>query len=179
MYDASKIAFIDTETTGLDAAVHHVWEIAVIVDGNEHTWQQRLREPAIRDADPHALALTGFDERYNAAKAVPPPESIDRFSQLVAGRHLVGACPWFDEQRLAMWLAPGSTPTWHYHLIDVEALAVGYLTADDTWSPLLPWDSKDLSRAIGVDPDQFTQHTALGDARWAKAMFEAIMGQPQ
>jgi hypothetical protein len=31
---------------------------------------------------------------------------------------------------------------------------------------------------MSYDPDQFDRHTALGDARWAKAMFEAVMGGP-
>ena len=39
-----------------------------------------------------------------------------------------------------------------------------------------PWDSDALSRAVGVNPDDFDRHTALGDARWAKAMYEAVMG---
>ena len=29
----------------------------------------------------------------------------------------------------------------------------------------------------GVDPDDFDRHTALGDARWAKAIYEAVMGR--
>lgn len=31
-------------------------------------------------------------------------------------------------------------------------------------------------RAVGVDPDRFEKHTAIGDARWAKACYEAVMG---
>jgi hypothetical protein len=59
--------------------------------------------------------------------------------------------------------------TWHYHLIDVEALIAGRLAI----AP--PWKSDDLSRAIGVEPpsDQ-DRHTAIGDARWVKQMYEAV-----
>lgn len=39
-----------------------------------------------------------------------------------------------------------------------------------------PWKSDALSRAVGVDPEQFDRHTALGDAYWAKAIYEAVMG---
>ncbi len=38
-----------------------------------------------------------------------------------------------------------------------------------------PWDSNKLSLAVGVDPDDFDRHTALGDARWAKAIYERVI----
>ena len=41
-YDQSQVAFIDTETGGLDPEDHPVWEIAVIVDGEEYVWQQKI-----------------------------------------------------------------------------------------------------------------------------------------
>ena len=113
-----------------------------------------------------------------------------RFAELTWGAHLVGAVPSFDEERLRRLLrANGACPGWHYHLIDVEALAVGWLcgggprrrTPEGAFTglgdpPALPWDSRALSRAVGVEPDQYDAHTALGDARWAKALFDAIMG---
>lgn len=40
---------------------------------------------------------------------------------------------------------------------------------------LPPWDSNDLSRAVGVDPDLFKRHTAMGDALWAAAIYERVM----
>lgn len=38
----TDVAFIDTETTGLQADRCPIWEVAVIVDGIEHVWTQRL-----------------------------------------------------------------------------------------------------------------------------------------
>ncbi|HTE66667.1 MAG TPA: hypothetical protein VK736_10485, partial [Candidatus Binatia bacterium] len=79
-------------------------------------------------------------------------------------------------------------PAWHYHLIDVEALAVGWLSglrsettlatgAYAGFVPSLPWDSDDLSRACGVEPaSEAERHTALGDARWAMRLYDAIVG---
>lgn len=41
-----NVAFVDTETTGLDPERNPIWEIAVIIpdgpDHGEHVWQQRL-----------------------------------------------------------------------------------------------------------------------------------------
>jgi DNA polymerase III epsilon subunit-like protein len=203
-YDPSKVAFIDTETTGLDPEHHVVWEIAVIVDGEEHVWQERLPrdwtapgdQPAWATVDPWVVENTGIRERYNHETALHLADSMDRLVELTRGRHLVGACPWFDSERLhrtllalAAYRGPEARQLpWHYHLIDVENLVVGYMRGQysdepDEAGPTksdLPWKSEDLSRYVGVEPDDFKpKHSALADARWAKAMFEAVMGGPE
>lgn len=70
-------------------------------------------------------------------------------------------------------------------LIDVEALAVGYLAGlaefqgYDAFAglPSLPWSSDDLSRALGVEPPKAGErHSALTDARWARRIYENIIG---
>jgi hypothetical protein len=72
-------------------------------------------------------------------------------------------------------------PSWHYHLIDVEALAVGYLagrgSADLFHPSALPWKSDDLSAALGITVRDEDRHTALGDAKWARAIYDAVMGR--
>jgi DNA polymerase III epsilon subunit-like protein len=206
----TKLAFVDTETTGLDPDLHEIWEAAVIVreeDGQEHEHKWFLPVDLGR-ADPFALKIGGFHERYGrwpartitedgGVRGIPAkefqvshlPRFCAQFAKWTRGAHLVGAVISFDEERLRRLLkANRACPEWHYHLIDVEGLAVGYLNGKAAWdggqwkswhkSDELrpPWDSKELSRALGVDPDQFEEHTALGDARWAKAMYDAVMG---
>ncbi len=193
-YDQSKVAFWDTETTGLDPELDPVWEIAVIVDGEEHLWQQKLPEmdggPDWSTVSEWVLENTRIVDSYDHAAALEIGESIDRLVNLISGRHVVGACPWFDSERLhrAILGAPFSTQTrdlpWHYHLIDVENMAVGYLKGrsvhEGYYTIDLPWKSTNLSLALGVDPADFEpKHTALADARWAKALYEAMMGEPR
>lgn len=190
----SGVAFIDTETTGLDPDRCPIWEIAVILpDGpgeGEHCWQVALPYlPVVGDEDPSGpylsrwvLENTGWNERYDSETALDPEEAIAKFASLVDGRHLVGAVPSFDEERLRRlyrWhIDPWATRfPWHYHLIDVEAMAVGWLLGDPEGDHRLdlPWKSDDLSRALGVEPPAPEErHTALADARWARAMYERM-----
>lgn len=205
MHNTSQIAFIDTETTGLDPERHRVWEIAVIVDGEEHVWQQDIgiRAPyegyggrwgdrqfanedsmwewlAERDiVSPWVLGNTGIRERYDRTQALSVHASIEQLARLVSGRHLVGACPWFDSERLhRVQLAECDHRAllWHYHLIDVETLAIGWLAARGI-TPELPWNSEILSQMVGVEPpSEADRHSALGDARWARDIYEAVFG---
>jgi len=186
-----NIAFVDTETTGLNPTLNPIWEIAVIVDDVEHCWQVRLPDdmPLVGDDDPKpstpymtkwAFEHTGWRDRYDDDLALSPLAAVERFCELVDGRHLVGAVPSFDEERLRSMYhkyvdhAPTRYP-WHYHLIDVEALTVGYL-AGIGHRVTLPWKSHELSERIGVMVPVEDEHTALGDARWAKAVYEAVIG---
>lgn len=200
-YDQNQVAFIDIETTGLDPEYQPIWEIAVIVDGVEHVWQQRIPHWRMWTPETHpqidawVLENTGLRERYDDATALNPWDSIAQLESLVKGRHLVGACPWFDSERLhraQLAETDHRSLLWHYHLIDVENLAIGFLAGasaygdglTERWGDgivdVLPWDSAALSFRLGVDPADFEpKHSALADARWAKALYEKIMGPPR
>lgn len=194
------VCFVDTETTGLDPERHEIWEVGLILpDGQERLWQLPVD---LSRADPIALNIGRFhDRRADMAMKTGHAngdttyyvgtETFARdFVRLTRGLHLVGAVVSFDAERLARLLrVNGQCPMWHYHLIDVEALAAGWLAAQSGPVPILiaganvglvsgrpPWRSEELSRAVGVNPDDFDRHTALGDARWAKAIYEAVMG---
>lgn len=182
------LAFIDTETLGLDPHRHPIWEIAVIIpDGphaGENCWQVWLTDDQIAAAEPEALEVNGFHDRYEPGTAIISSTSAVLFAELTRGRHLVGAVPSFDEERLRrmhdeLHLGRPDHYPWHYHLIDVEAMAVGYLAAQGT--PVqLPWSSDDLSRLVGIEPPTGDdRHSALGDARWARRIYDAITGDPQ
>ena len=182
-----SVVFLDTETTGLDPDRHEVWDVAIIEeDGTPHQWH--LKPQHLTTADPNALRLTSFYERVDrwtpADNVTPSGWSIHRTASweialMTAGRHLVGAVPSFDAAFLARLLHDnGHTPAWHYHLVDVEALAAGKLGI----AP--PWDSHELSRRMGIADDylflldgvEYGKHTALGDAAWARLMYQRSLG---
>lgn len=173
------VVFLDTETTGLDPDRHEIWDLAYIIDGEETVFQL---DPDLSKADPFALTVGRFYERrpfwYTLRDGKPSHVVAQTVVQDLKGRHIVGAVPSFDDAFLKRFVSAHRLPvTWHYHLIDVEALAVGYLSAQGLDYPLtLPWDSEMLSRWVEVDPNNFERHSALGDARWAKAVYEKVMG---
>lgn len=198
------IAFVDTETTGVHPG-RRPWEIAIIrrePDGTESTWVGQIGDVDLSQADPFGLRIGRFYERYwryahhtklpNGGNAMIKTEEQAAFivEDLTRGAHLVGAVPNFDSETLdAMLRRHQLIPAWHYHLIDVEALAVGYLSGrleaarmeiDQSLTEpalALPWKSDDLSRACGVNPpSEQDRHTALGDAQWAQRWYDTITG---
>lgn len=189
----APVVFVDTETTGLDPERHEIWDIGLIeADGTEHEWHVRPQHP--ERADPTALRLMDFYGRTAAddwrwggpdiavgVSLLTGGSDADRAKNiryqiasqvalLTAGKHLVGAVPSFDAAFLSAFLiGSGQREAWHYHLIDVETLIAGRCRLEP------PYDSEELSRAVGIEPDRFARHTAIGDARWAKAMYEAVL----
>lgn len=171
------IAFIDTETTGLGPD-DEVWEFAGRrrnADGTsedlhlfiEHDTRkaQHLPVPFYRD----------YLSRFHWVNSDGTCAAASRIQKFTMGAHIVGAVPNFDTEKLArMMRAEGYEPKWHYHLIDVENLIVGYLASINAVPPL-PWKSDNLSRAVHVDPDQFERHTAMGDVLWVEAQYDAVM----
>lgn len=191
--DSSQLIVLDTETTGLDRERHEVWELAYDIDGQETVMHFPVD---ISRADPMALKMNGFYDRYpfanflstddnrNGGDAWVNAADVETFVSDARGKHILGACPSFDDNFLWKLVRKfGFIETWHYHLIDIENLIVGYLLksqltgmADELVS--LPWKSEDLSRAVGVDPEEFDRHSALGDVKWAKAQLDAILMSP-
>jgi DNA polymerase III epsilon subunit-like protein len=174
-------------------------------DDVEHTWFIDARDLDLGNADPFSLSIGKFYQRHPQYRPKYRPASDDHqgclkgeaealreVEALTRGAHLVGAVVNFDADVLsARMRAHGICPSWHYHLCCVENLAVGYLSGSpahgassagskrqevrDLISP--PWKSDDLSAALGITVSEDERHTALGDARWAMRIWDAVIGQ--
>jgi len=186
----TALAFVDTETTGVHPG-RLVWEVAVIrrePDGTEKVLNVQVHGVDLSEADPFGLKVGGFYDRYlglsqpAGVRCKPEAEVARLVERATRGAHVVGVVPNFDTEVLDVMLRRHRLiPAWHYHLIDVEALAVGYLSGraeHEGYTPItLPWKSDELSRACGVEPpSEDERHTALGDARWAMRWYDAIRG---
>lgn len=184
----SDIVFVDTETLGLNPDAP-VWEFAAVRrtdDGSEkeyHFFIDHYPLPWV-DSLPEQFA-NDYRARYSPEKALRQWDAVTLIEEATRGAHVVGAVPNFDTERLQrMRLRVNSFDArepWHYHLIDVENVVVGYIrglyAAKGEDMPILPpYSSDELSNAIGVDPTQFERHTAMGDVRWVMAQWDAVMG---
>jgi len=194
----TRLVFLDCETTGLDPDRHHIWEIAWMVrdpdltgDGDDiNHWMIR---PDLSTADPIALAISRYFERVGklGASAIgttqimvdvdgtPKPNGNPPLHQLATdlandldGAFIVGNVPWFDERFIQKLLrANGQCLTSHYHLVDIEAMAVGQLGHGNL---LPPFDSQWINSAYGLEYAEGQQHTALGDTRMVRDLYDAI-----
>ena len=212
----TRICFVDTETTSLRPD-RRAWEIGIIIrdPGREdREWHRFIDAPDLNlgNADPMALKIGRFYERHpeyrpnpDLGQCVEEDRALQGVEVVTRGAHIVGAVPNFDTEVLAARMrAHGICPSWHYHLIDVEALAVGWLNGRRfrqneivdgyplenhgqsapglvRWDEPVkhsqpPWKSDDLSAALGVTVSDEDRHTALGDARWAMRVYDAVMG---
>lgn len=185
---APTLAFVDVESSGLDVwAGHRPWEVAAIIrhqDGGEteHRWQIRIDADT---ADPVALEKGRYQERcllpshWEAAIIGNFSEpvfkatawaAVDHMRQVLHGVTLVGANVGFDREMLAaLFHDHGLAPSWHYRPSCVENLVQGALRL-----PAVP-GLKDAAELLGVkyDPDEL--HTALGDARLCRDVYDAVM----
>jgi DNA polymerase III epsilon subunit-like protein len=190
-----NLIFVDTETTGLDVRRHHVWEIAVILrepDAKdvETVWQVR---PDLTEAEPKALEIGRYHERFvvpdgwDAACIVDGkptfrltlPEFLYDLQDTLSGGVLIGSNPAFDDRFLTALLQDhGRRIPWHYRPDDVVAMAAGWLYAHGETAALgRPWRSWEISEAVGVPrPSGDVAHTALGDCRWARDLYDAVTG---
>jgi hypothetical protein len=190
----SALCFVDTETDGIHP--HRcVWEIALIrrePDGRETT-AAFFVELALDTADPFGLRVGRFYDRHplgrylsGQAHQLEEPQKVGTYltreaaahkvARFTHAAHIVGAVPNFDTEALdALLRWQDLAPAWHYHLVDVENLAVGFLAGrGEPVAP--PWSSEGLSLALGVEPAAPEErHTALGDARWAMRVYDAVM----
>lgn len=190
-----KLCFLDTETTGLDHERCQVWEIGVIVRNRggdtEYLWQIR---PDLSTAEPNGLRIGRYYERClltrypvgEAWKVIHPDHAGDsereysrrtdadlvacELAKMLDGAYVVGAVPWFDERFLQRFLRDnGQAAVNHYHLVDVEALAGGALKM----AP--PWGFDDILAAYGLTYDEADRHTAIGDARMVRDLYDAVL----
>ena len=204
----ARIVFCDTETTSLRPD-RRAWEVGIIArepgrPDVEHHWFIDQGDLDLGNADLMSLKIGRFHERHPHYRLDRESTGTDTQSEydvlrlveaITRGAHLVGAVPNFDADVLGTRMrANGICAAWHYHLVDVEALAHGYLhglnrhghssascaegyCVSDEDLPELPWKSGDLSAALGIEVSDENRHTALGDARWARAIYDAVTGQ--
>ena len=194
-----KLVYLDTETTGLNPNLHDVWEIAIIdQQGREHAW---MIKPDLTHADPKALEVSGYYTRHftvtggytvDAGGAMVTEHwdseligdtetseaAAQQVAELLSGAVVVGSNPDFDRQFLTRWLGRhGQVWAAHYRTIDVTTLGHGYLAGCEPGydaAENTPPDTHKVAKAFGIDHGDYDRHTALGDARMVRDLYNTI-----
>jgi hypothetical protein len=149
----APIVAIDIETDGLHPG-RRVWEVAMIrrdYDQPDEDGRSRWTETTfhtfvgidLKNSDPKGLQVGGFWDRHPAGRKLSskPPcptdlgngvmskhDAASTVMRMTFGAHVVGVNPAFDADTLSGLLrAEGYIASWHYHLVDMVAMSVGYL----------------------------------------------------
>jgi hypothetical protein len=161
------LAFVDCETSGLDARIHQPYEVCY--------WREDMEDPAtielphtLEYADQQALNIGGYWDRGKTPfSGTNDGFEVRQVIRALRGVTLVGSNPAFDAAMLTRFIG---TPVWHHRLINVAEGAM--------W--LFGWDRpkgladvtahlRDLDHDI-PEPD----HTAEGDVRTTRAVYYAL-----
>jgi hypothetical protein len=110
---------------------------------------------------------------------------------LLDGALIIGANPWFDAGHVDAFLREhGQCLAADYHMRDIGSVVDGYLAGHDLArrncafckheppEPLRRPESMrltEIARVLGINPDSYDTHTALGDARLTRAIWNAVM----
>lgn len=167
------LIFVDTETVSLAPTGDAVWEVAAIDGEGTGPWLRHNKGKLLDD--PHQINAPHDRRRF-----------ASEFMRLTWGKHLVGANPAFDALRLADLLTKhGACVGWHHRLIDVEVLALGWMCGQshDLGLPMdelgleeltAPYSQSKTAELLGIVMPEAEHHTALGDARTAKKIYEKV-----
>lgn len=179
------LVFLNTETTSLRPD-RRIWEIGAIVrpagaaDATtdlEHRWFIDIDDLDLGNADPISLKIGGFYDRYPRMLAQFPvgqrlyseKRVMSVIEQITRGAWIIGAVVNFDTEAMSNRMRwHGVAPSWHYHLGDVESMAAGALGIRP------PWGFDDILAKLGLKYDEKDRHTALGDARMARDLYDRI-----
>lgn len=170
---SAGLVFLDTETTGLSAFDSRIWELAMIIRDPDKaeirmTYQVEGTRPS--EFHPDARRVSRFDERYGKdCEMVSERYLAFAVNTMLAGRHIVGANPAFDQSFMVRLLADrGMSPTWKHRMIDVEVLAMG------AYGWQRPMSLAQTADALCLRTDPALLHTAMGDAELARQVFDEV-----
>ncbi|MFB7896126.1 hypothetical protein ACFC1B_07325 [Streptomyces xiamenensis] len=173
----------------------------------EHLWQIRPTDEELLRAQPMALEVNRYRERMQVPpwaialdmlhpegpSPIEPAELDHILTGILTGAVLLGSNPDFDARFLRARLG---SRLWHYRTIDVPTMAAGFLygkansesrtLSARTRSPYVTarqhaagWSAYRLSKAAGTEPpSRSAGHTALGDARWIRDLYDTITSPP-
>jgi DNA polymerase-3 subunit epsilon len=176
------LVFIDIETTGLDAHVHEIIEVAVVrveqrwADGEQpqfekkFSWSVKIKPENLATADPVALRISGYIPS-EWSTAISLKEALVLLIEKTDGAIMVAHNVAFDSHFLDTKLSDlGMKHTMHYHRLDTVSMAFAKLH-----------NTPDASRySLGELCNYFAitnenPHSALPDAEACYELFKKLI----
>ena len=203
------LLFNDNETTGLDFINDEVWQVHFLA---ARTGETRAFDSFTRlithDTEKMKKLPEKFQKIHSDIWSNPDYTGLVRtpfaamkefleWRESIANEgekaHFIAANPTFDSIMLMNnQIIPFSVfyQIFDYHLIDIEAFALGWLRHQElnlSWSvpsvealtpreSFLPFKSDDLSKALGIYNEDAHKHDAISDVEWLVAMWKAMNG---
>lgn len=165
------LAFIDTETTGLDPSIHEIIEFAIIREDTEgfvEEWSTQIRPTHIETADPEALRINGYNTEA-WAHAPTFDLAAEFISRMLDGCVLVGHNIAFDALFLTEEFKRTDIEFWRpKHKIDTVTLVYEHLIPCGLQGIAL-----DKVRAF-LGLSLTGSHTALQDARDCRLIYHKL-----
>lgn len=170
------LAFIDTETTGLDPRVQEVIEVAIILEkpnGTVEEWCTKVRPGRLETADAYALKVNGYADHPELWASAPTFAEITlELTRRLDDAILVGHNVGFDLDFLQEGLIRcGSKVKLPYHKVDTVTLAYTHLVPKG----LKALNLDGIREFLGWSKDG--AHTALVDARDCRRLFREVTGR--
>jgi|JI10StandDraft_1071094.scaffolds.fasta_scaffold17997_3 DNA polymerase III epsilon subunit-like protein len=174
------LAFVDTETTGLDVDRHELIEIGCVLARQEWTdgklklipekeFEVKIKPTRIVDADPIALRVNGYNEA-DWIFAHDLKEAMTLFSEVTKDAIFIAHNLAFDASYIDKAFRTTGVPNqMHYPRIDTISVAFAKLHGNDD----LKYSLHALSEHFGIK--NANAHTALSDARTLCQLYEKIM----
>ena len=178
----TELVFVDIETTGLDARIHEIIEIAFVrvtqtwasnqkpIFEKMFEWSAKIKPEHLDVADPVALRINGY-VASEWTESIPLEQALTEFSEKTAGAIMVAHNVAFDAEFLDEKFAKfGIKNMMHYHRLDTLSLAFGILhSAPDIGR----YSLGELCKYFGIINER--AHSALSDARADFELFKKLM----
>ncbi|MFA5933673.1 MAG: 3'-5' exonuclease [Candidatus Paceibacterota bacterium] len=178
-----KLAFLDTETTGLNPDKHELIEIGCVIVEQDWTGDDKkptfeiveeieikIKPEHIEDADPVALRVNHYDP-VDWVFAYTLPEAMKILSEKTKGAIMVGHNICFDNGFIEhAFRISGVDNTMHYHKLDTISIAFAKLHNHED---IDKFSLHALGEYFNIENKH--AHSALSDARATFELYEKLM----
>lgn len=169
-----NLAFIDTETTGIDINKHEIIEIGCVLTTNKleiiEEFEIKIKPEHIENADPVSFKINHYNEK-DWEDACTLKEAMNIFSEKVKDCIMVGQNVAFDSGFLENAFSKTDILNkMHYHKLDTISITWAKLHED---SDIDHFSLRELCKAFNIKNEN--PHNALSDAKATYELYKKLM----